>query len=147
MAALPLSELSDLASRVRIHAHSLTHHTHQISLLAPSSRPATPGRSLTGGIGANGARGGGGGGGGFYGGGGGGSGQQGAGGGGGSSHADTGALALDHRTNEWGSGGEDGVRAVEVGESWVEVEWRTVVGAVAGEEPMFYEVCAFGGIG
>ncbi|CAM9246405.1 unnamed protein product [Ectocarpus sp. 6 AP-2014] len=104
------------------------------------SRPATPGRSLTGGIGANGARGGGGGGGGFYGGGGGGSGQQGAGGGGGSSHADTGALALDHRTNEWGSGGEDGLRVVEVGESWVEVEWRTVVGAVAGEQPMFYEV-------
>ncbi|CBN74811.1 conserved unknown protein [Ectocarpus siliculosus] len=104
------------------------------------SRPATPGRSLTGGIGANGARGGGGGGGGFYGGGGGGSGQQGAGGGGGSSHADTGALALDHRTNEWGSGGEDGVRVVEVGESWVEVEWRAVVGAVAGEQPMFYEI-------
>ncbi|CAM9161625.1 unnamed protein product [Ectocarpus fasciculatus] len=104
------------------------------------SRPATPGRSLTGGKGANGARGGGGGGGGFYGGGGGGSGQQGAGGGGGSSHADAGALALDHKTNEWGWAEEDGVRVVEVVESWVEVEWGMAMGAVAGEEPMFYEV-------
>lgn len=39
------------------------------------------------------------------------------------------------------------MRVVEVMESWVEVEWGTAVGAVVGEEPMFYEVCAFGGIG
>lgn len=108
-----------------------------------STRPATPGRSVTGGIGADGARGGGGGGGGFYGGGGGGSGGQGAGGGGGSSYADPGAVAfVEGPAGEWGR--EEGVvRVAETGESWVEVEWERAAEAETGEEPVFYEViCA-----
>lgn len=105
-----------------------------------SSRTATPGRSLSGGVGANGARSGGGGGGGFYGGGGGGSGEQGGGGGGGSSYADIDALVAEKDpTSEWRQGGS-GLRAVEIGESWVEMEWERVADAVPGDEPVFYEV-------
>lgn len=109
-----------------------------------SSRTATPGRSVSGGVGANGARSGGGGGGGFYGGGGGGSGEQGAGGGGGSSYADIGALVAQEEdsASKWAQGGS-GLRAVEIGESWVELEWERVVDAVPGEEPMFYEVYVY----
>ncbi|CAM9103761.1 unnamed protein product [Laminaria digitata] len=107
-----------------------------------SSRPATPGQSLDGGVGADGARSGGGGGGGFYGGGGGGSGQQGAGGGGGSSYADTSALAFAI-VDESASGRTDGVgglRIVEAGERWVEVEWDKVTDAAVRAEPAWYEV-------
>lgn len=108
----------------------------------PSSRPATPGQILDGGIGADGARGGGGGGGGFYGGGGGGSGQQGAGGGGGSSYADISALctaAVDESASGWANG-VGKLRVVEAGESWVEVEWDKVSDAAVREEPAWYEV-------
>eukprot|EP00903_Cladosiphon_okamuranus_P009839 g9351.t2 len=104
-----------------------------------SSRTATPGRSVNGGFGADGPRAGGGGGGGFYGGGGGGSGKQGGGGGGGSSYADTGSLVVEDPPSEWGQG-ENDLRVVGSGESWVEVEWERVVNAVPGEEPLFYEV-------
>lgn len=107
-----------------------------------SSRPATPGQSLDGGVGADGARGGGGGGGGYYGGGGGGSGQQGAGGGGGSSYADTSALSLavvDESASGW-TNGVGGLRIVETGESWVEVEWDKVTDAAVRAEPAWYEV-------
>lgn len=107
-----------------------------------SSRPATPGQSLDGGVGADGQRGGGGGGGGFYGGGGGGSGQQGAGGGGGSSYADTSALSfavVDESASGW-TNGVGGIRIVEAGESWVEVEWDKVTDAAVRAEPTWYEV-------
>lgn len=108
-----------------------------------SSRTATPGHSVNGGFGADGPRAGGGGGGGFYGGGGGGSGQQGGGGGGGSSHADTSALAVEDLPNEWGQG-ENDLRVVENGDSWVEVEWERMVDAVPGNEPLLYEVGSIG---
>lgn len=101
-----------------------------------SSRTATPGRSLHGGLGANGLRGGGGGGGGFYGGGGGGSGKQGGGGGGGSSYADIDALSIE----TVGTQGVGTVRVVGVGETWVEVEWDRVMDAKSGAEPVWYEV-------
>lgn len=42
-------------------------------------------------------------------------------------------------TSEWAQGG-GGLRAVEIRESWVELEWERVADAVPGEEPMFYEV-------
>lgn len=104
-----------------------------------SSRTATPGYSVNGGLGADGARAGGGGGGGFYGGGGGGSGEQGGGGGGGSSYADTDALVAEDPPSEWGQR-ENDLRVVSNGESWVEVEWERMVGAAPGAEPLFYEV-------
>lgn len=118
----------------------------RISRYPYSSRTATPGHSVNGGFGADGPRAGGGGGGGFYGGGGGGSGRQGGGGGGGSSYADKGALVIEDPPSEWGQG-ENDLRAVENGESWVEVEWEGVVDAVPGEEPLFYEVKSVGSHG
>ena len=108
-------------------------------LSCKSSRAATHGRSIIGGLGADGERAGGGGGGGFYGGGGGGSGQLGGGGGGGSSYA----YLRELRTaafDETVKGFIESARVVETGDTWVEIQWDAVVGAAAGEEPVWYEV-------
>lgn len=105
-----------------------------------SSREAIPGRSLHGGLGADGARAGGGGGGGYYGGGGGGSGQHGGGGGGGSSYASVFFLAPARNTAEGFGGSVGEARVVAVGDRWVDVEWDRVVDAAPGLEPVSYEV-------
>lgn len=105
------------------------------------SRPATPGKSIFGGEGADGPRGGGGGGGGFYGGGGGGSGLRsgGAGGGGGSSFVDMSSLP---DTNEEDEDKIVDLRVLAVGPTWVEIGWDRPLADRAAriDELLWYEV-------